>query len=448
MKRDLLEKLQVWKNDPKRKPLILHGARQVGKTWLLKEFGRLSFSQVAYINFEDNERMTSLFSKDLDIVRLLTALRIESDSRIEPGTTLIIFDEIQECPRALTSMKYFAENAPEYHVVAAGSLLGLAMHSGTSFPVGKVDFLDLFPLSFQEFLMALGESDLALLLVSRDWELVEMFREKLTGYVRTYLCLGGMPEIVHSFLETRDLNQARLMQKKLLLAYEQDFSKYAETHLVPRIRSVWKSIPAQLSREQKKFVYGLIREGARAREYEMAIEWLCDAGLFHKVLRVSKPGVPLKAYQEQNAFKLFMLDVGLLAAHANVPLQSLLDGNALFEEFKGALTEQYASQELRLHADLTVSYWASESSQAEVDFLVQDDNSVFPLEIKASENLQAKSLKSYRDKYNPIRAFRSSLSGYREESWMTNIPLYALSMLPEEIRKWTEDRHQTQPGGT
>jgi predicted AAA+ superfamily ATPase len=245
-----------------------------------------------------------------------------------------------------------------------------------------------------------------------------------------------MPEIVHSFIETRDMNLARTLQKKLLAAYEQDFSKYAEVQLVPRIRAIWKSIPAQLSREQKKFVYGLVREGARAREYKMALEWLCDAGLLHKVFRVSKPGVPLKAYQSQNAFKVYMLDVGLLAAHAGLPLQALMNGNVLFEEFKGALSEQYASQELRLQSTLTVSYWASDNSQAEVDFLLQDDHAVYPLEIKASENLQAKSLKSYRDRYNPLRSFRSSLSGYREESWLTNIPLYALSGLSGEVGKW------------
>jgi len=437
MKRELLQKLLIWKDSAHRKPLILHGARQVGKTWLLKEFGRLSFTHVAYINFEENERMAGLFSKDLDITRLLVGLRIESDSIIEPQNTLLIFDEVQECPRALTALKYFAENAPEYHVVAAGSLLGLAMHGGTSFPVGKVDFIDLYPLSFHEFLIAFGEPDLADLLVSDAWDMVEIFRDKLTGYLRTYMCLGGMPEIVNSFMETHDLKQARYLQKKLLMAYEQDFSKYAEAQLVPRIRAVWKSIPAQLSREQKKFVYGLIREGARAREYEMAIEWLCDAGLLHKVFRVSKPGIPLKAYHEQNAFKLFMVDVGLLAAHADVPLQSLLNGNALFEEFKGSLTEQYASQELHLMGDASVSYWVSDSSKAEVDFLVQDDHAVFPLEIKAAENLQAKSLKAYHEKFSPLRSFRSSLSGYREESWLTNIPLYAISRLKDEMKKWT-----------
>jgi predicted AAA+ superfamily ATPase len=387
--------------------------------------------------------MAGLFSKDLDIARLLTGLRIEAGCSIEPGNTLIILDEIQESPRALTSLKYFAENAPEYFVVAAGSLLGLAMHRGISFPVGKVDFLNLYPLSFHEFLLALGEPELALLLVSQEWELLEIFREKLTEHLRTYFCLGGMPEIVQSFMATRDLNHARGLQKKLLMSYEQDFSKYAEPQLVPRIRAVWKSIPVQLAREQRKFVYGLVREGARAREYELAIEWLCDAGLLHKRFRVSKPGMPLKAYQEPNAFKLFMLDVGLLAAHAGIPLQSLLQGNEFFEEFKGALTEQYASQELCLQDELTVSYWSSESSQAEVDFLLQDDSAVFPLEIKASENLQAKSLKSYRDKYSPLRSFRSSLSSYREESWLTNIPLYALSRLTGEMKKWTA-RHPPQ----
>lgn len=435
MKRDLFHALESWKAAAHRKPLMLRGARQVGKTWLLKEFGHLSFPHVAYVNFEDNQRMAGLFSKDLDIPRLLTGLRIEADCSIEPGTTLLIFDEIQACPRALTALKYFAENAPEYHVAAAGSLLGVAMHQGISFPVGKVDFLDLYPLSFREFLSALGESELAGVLASGDWDMLELFRDRLNGHLHTYLCLGGMPEPVSSFLETRDLRMARTLQNKLLLAYEQDFSKYADPQIVPRIRAVWKSIPAQLSREQKKFVYGLVREGARAREYELAIEWLCDAGLLHKIYRATKPGMPLKAYHEQNAFKLYLVDIGLLSAHAEVPLQTLLEGNALFTEFKGALAEQYASQELRLQAGLSTAYWSNGNSRAEVDFLVQDDHGVYPLEIKAAENLQAKSLRSFYEKFRPPRSFRASLSPYRQESWLTNIPLYALSRLGEELRK-------------
>ncbi len=429
MERKSILHLQEWQKKPERKPLILHGARQVGKTWLLKEFGRRFYKNVAYINFEANERMTALFSSNLDIERLLTGLRIEAGCPIEPDSTLLVFDEVQANPRALTSLKYFAENAPSYHIAAAGSLLGIAMHAGISFPVGKVEFLDLYPLSFEEFLWALGESELSEAIGRLDWQLLEPFREKLIDYLKYYYCVGGMPECVSTFVASRDLNRVREIHLRLLDAYEQDFSKYAEPAMVPRIRAVWNSIPSQLAREQRKFTYGLVREGARAREYELAIQWLCDAGLLHKVYRVSKPGIPLRAYQEDNAFKLFMVDTGLLAAHAHIPLSTMLRGSDLFEEAKGALTEQYVAQELRLRHDVDVFYWSSETSRAEVDFLIQCGESVYPLEVKAAENLQAKSLRVYRDKFSPPRCYRTSLSSYREERWLTNIPLYALAGL-------------------
>ena len=428
-----LSDLLVWQKSPSRKPLIVHGARQVGKTWLLKEFGRRSYHQAAYINFEANERMAALFSSNLEVERLLVGLRVEAGCPIEPESTLLIFDEVQDCPKALTALKYFAETAPEYHIAAAGSLLGIAMHAGTAFPVGKVDFIDLHPLSFEEFLLALGEADLLGILRSGDWPLLELFRERITDLLRYYFCVGGMPEAVASFIADRDFGQVRGVQEKLLTAHEQDFSKYAEPALVPRIRAVWDSIPSQLAREQKKFMYGLVREGARAREYEMAISWLCDAGLLHKVHRVSKPGLPLKAYQELGAFKLFMHDTGLMAAHADLPVQALLKGDALFAEFKGALAEQYVSQELRLMKGTSVYYWSSETSQAELDFVLQNGDGIFPLEVKAAENLQAKSLRVYNEKFSPPRCFRASLSPYRKESWITNLPLYAVSRLAGEM---------------
>jgi predicted AAA+ superfamily ATPase len=429
MERSAFAELEAWRLDPGRKPLVVDGARQVGKTWLLKEFGKRTYRNVAYINFESNERMTTLFSSNLEPARLLTGLRVETGVPIEPENTLIIFDEVQENPKALTSLKYFCENAPDYHLAAAGSLLGISMHAGISFPVGKVDFLSLHPLSFLEFLKAADESGLADLIASGDWSMIDTFREKLTELLRYYYCVGGMPECVAIFTEIKDLDQVRAVQKKLLEAYERDFSKYAKPEIVPRIRAVWNSLPAQLAREQKKFIYGLVREGARAREYESAIEWLCAAGLSRKIFRVSKPGLPLKAYQEHNAFKLYMLDVGLLAAHADLSLQTVLRGNALFEEFKGGLTEQYVSQELGLKKDMSASYWSSDTSRAEVDFLIQARNSIYPLEAKAAENLQAKSLRVYREKFSPLRCFRTSLSPYREESWLTNIPLYGLSRI-------------------
>ncbi len=432
MFRTILAQLNAWKDRSGRKPLILQGARQVGKTWLLKEFGRQSFADVAYINFEANERMERLFLGNLDISRLLTGLRLETGVSIDPTGTLIIFDEIQSCPAALTSLKYFAENAPEYHVAAAGSLLGVALHQGVSFPVGKVEFLALHPLSFVEFLVASGKGELATALTGGDQGLVGAFREHLIELLRTYVALGGLPEVVASFLDSGDWEHVRRLQRALLQAYEQDFSKYAPPAIVPRIRQIWASIPSQLAREQRKFVYGLVKEGARAREYELAIQWLCDAGLTHKVVRVTKPGVPLRAYHDPGAFKLYFLDCGLLAAHAGLELSALLKGNELFEEFKGALTEQCVSQELLVMEKLEVAYWSSETSQAQVDFVLQIDGAVYPLEVKAAENLQAKSLKVFHAKFGPPRSFRTSLSDYRKESWLTNLPLYALAGLRGE----------------
>ena len=360
---------------------------------------------------------------------------METKTRIEPGKTLIIFDEIQECPRALTALKYFAEEAPAYHVTAAGSLLGVALHAGTSFPVGKTQFMELLPMSFVEFLAGIGETELADILVREDWQLVEAFRIRLTELLELYVCVGGMPEAVLNFKEKRDLNEVREIQNRLLAAYEQDFSKYARTETVPRIRAVWQSVPAQLAREQKKFVYGLIREGARAREYEAAIEWLCDAGLTRKVYRVSKPGIPLRSYRELNHFKLYFLDVGLLSAHMGVPVKAILKGDALFIENKGALTEQYVFQELRLQHSFDIAYWSSERGQAEVDFLLQVGTAIIPLEVKSSENLQSKSLKVYREKFGPPLCLRTSLSGYRRQEWLTNVPLYALCRLSGELRE-------------
>ena len=360
---------------------------------------------------------------------------METKTRIEPGKTLIIFDEIQECPRALTALKYFAEEAPAYHVTAAGSLLGVALHAGTSFPVGKTQFMELLPMSFVEFLAGIGETELAEILVREDWQLVEAFRIRLTELLELYVCVGGMPEAVLNFKEKGDLNEVREIQNRLLAAYEQDFSKYARTETVPRIRAVWQSVPAQLAREQKKFVYGLIREGARAREYEAAIEWLCDAGLTRKVYRVSKPGIPLRSYRELNHFKLYFLDVGLLSAHMGVPVKAILKGDALFIENKGALTEQYVFQELRLQHSFDIAYWSSERGQAEVDFLLQVGTAIIPLEVKSAENLQSKSLKVYREKFGPPLCLRTSLSGYRRQEWLTNVPLYALCRLSGELRE-------------
>ncbi len=428
---DLIE----WKNRENRKPLLIKGARQVGKTWLMKEFGRLHYKKCAYINFDNNERMESLFSGNLDIDRIITALQIESGVVIDIKNTLIIFDEVQEIPRALMSLKYFCENAPQYHIIAAGSLLGIALHPGTSFPVGKVDFLNLYPLDFLEFMEALGNKNLINLLLVKDFNLIKSFKGKYIDLLKQYCYIGGMPEAVSTFIEKQDYNRVRDVQTRLLMAYEQDFSKHAPNEAVPRIRMLWNSIPAQLARENRKFVYGLIRQGARAREFELAMTWLIDCGLLFKVGRITKPDMPLAAYQDFHAFKLYMLDVGLLAAMSKLDLKSLLEGDRIFEEFKGALTEQYVLQQLIVNKEITPFYWSAERGMAEIDFVFQSGMNIVPMEVKAAENLQAKSLKSYYNKYMPKCSIRTSMSNYRQEDWLTNIPLYAVNIIFDLIRK-------------
>ena len=427
MIREAIKDLIRWKNGDRRKPLIIRGARQVGKTWIMKEFGKTHYGKIAYINFDNNERMESLFSGNLDISRLITALQIESGVTIEANNTLIIFDEVQEVPRALTSLKYFYENAPQYHIIAAGSLLGVALHPGTSFPVGKVDFMDLYPLSFIEFLNATGNGNLAGLLETQDFGLITSFKGRYIDLLKQYYYIGGMPEAVSSFIETQDYNVVREVQNRLLMAYEQDFSKHAPNEAVPRIRMLWASIPAQLAKENRKFVYGLIRQGARAREYELAMQWLLDCGLIYKVARITKPDMPLISYQDFNAFKLFVLDVGLLSAMSGLDIKSLLEGNRVFEEFKGSLTEQYVLQQLITNKGITPFYWSAEKSNGEIDFVFQSGMDIVPLEVKAAENLQAKSLKSYCLRYEPKYSIRTSMSDYRKEEWLTNLPLYAIN---------------------
>ena len=428
MYRFAMEYLLQWKLSANRKPLIIRGARQVGKTWLMKEFGRENYDNVAYINFENNERMRSLFEHDLDVDRLMTGLQIETDLRIS-ADTLIIFDEIQEVPNALTSLKYFHENAPEYHILAAGSALGVALHEGTSFPVGKVEFLDLYPLSFTEFLLASGNKALVDLLNSHDFSLITSFKTKYIDLLKNYYFVGGMPEAVLTYIDTKSFSQIRDIQKRLLLAYEQDFSKHASYEVVPRIRLVWNSIPAQLSKENRKFIYGVVKQGARAREYELALQWLEDSGLIHKVYRVTKPEVPLSAYQDSNAFKLFMFDVGLLGALSDLNALNLLEGNTVFTQFKGALTEQYVFQQLLSTNAMALYYWSADKGSAEVDFIAQLNGAIYPIEVKAAENLQAKSLKIYRQQFNPKKSIRTSMADFHDEGWLLNLPLYMINQL-------------------
>lgn len=427
MKRNQLAYLQQWKKASSRKPLIIRGARQVGKTWLMKAFGNQEYERTAYVNLESNPALRSVFASDFDINRILTAIRIETGETVEPGKTLLILDEIQEAPAALTSLKYFNENAPEYHIVAAGSLLGVALNAGTSFPVGKVDFMDLYPLSFSEFLEAVNEQGLADLLKSHDWGLVTSYAGRYIDWLKKYYYVGGMPEAVAAFAKNADFQEVRAIQKRILVAYEQDFSKHAPSGIVPRIRMLWNSIPAQLAKENRKFIYGLLRQGARAKDYELAMSWLIDCGLIHKVNNVSKPAIPLKAYEDFQAFKLFLVDVGLLAAMTDLDVKTLLVGNNIFEEFKGALTEQYVLQQLLTGQEVGIYYWSPENARSEIDFLIQLAGQVIPVEVKATENLQAKSLKVYYEKYNPSTVIRTSMSPYRKEAWLTNLPLYAIA---------------------
>jgi len=428
MERYQMGYLKNWKMSSNRKPLVMRGARQVGKTWLMKEFGRTAYKKCAYVNFESNAALKTLFKDDFTIKRILTAIQIETGVTIEPDNTLIVLDEIQEAKGALTSLKYFQENAPEYHIVSGGSLLGIALSKDTSFPVGKVDFMDLYPFSFIEFLDAINEKALANLLKEPDWELIKTFKAKYIERLRQYYYVGGMPEAVLSFSQDTDFKEVRRLQNNILTAYEQDFSKHAPNEIVPRIRMLWNSIPAQLAKENRKFIYGMLRQGARAKEYELAISWLIDCGLIHKVNNVTKPGIPLKAYEEFNVFKLFLSDVGLLSAMSGLDVKTLLEGHKVFEEFKGSLTEQYAFQQLFVQKDVSISYW-SPDSRAELDFLVQFSGEVIPLEVKAEENLHAKSLKVYCQKFEPKIAVRTSMSDYRKEDWMINVPLYAINAL-------------------
>lgn len=434
MYRAAIEKLFKWKESKHRKPLIIEGARQVGKTWLMKEFGSKAYGDTVYINFDSNSRMAELFASDLNTDRLIMGLELYVGKKIDPNNTLLIFDEVQEVPRALSSLKYFYENAPQYHIVCAGSLLGIALHEGTSFPVGKVDFLKLYPLSYREFLMATVGAQFSELLDKLDYPMITSFKQTYIDALKQYYFVGGMPEAVQSFVEDKDFNEVREIQRRILAAYEQDFSKHAPIDIVPKIRMIWNSIPSQLAKENKKFIYGLVREGGRAKDYELAIMWLGDCGLIHKVSRVNAGGIPLKAYEDLKAFKLFIVDVGLLGCMTGLRQRTLLDGNDLFNEFKGALTEQYVCQQLKTIDDLGVYYYTNDRGTCEIDFIIDTGEQVVPVEVKAEVNLKAKSLKAYREKYNPEISVRTSMTDYKKEAWLVNLPLYAV----EEICKCDE----------
>lgn len=427
MDRFLMKKLVKWKDSPRRKPLILNGARQVGKTWLLKEFGKLHFDKVAYVSLDNNTIARSFFERDFDTGRMISDLSLYTSTNITPKNTLIIIDEIQACPKAITSLKYFCEDAPEYAVAAAGSLLGLSAHEGSGYPVGKVDVLNLFPLNFREFLDATGNTILRKLSDSENIDSMTSFAPKATALLRQYYVIGGMPAAVDAFVQGAELAEVRRIQTDILEGYQRDFAKHAPYRILPRMMEAWESIPSHLAQENRKFVFGHIRKGARAKDYEEALTWLSQAGLIMKVPRVTKPGLPLSSYNDHKSFKIFLLDVGLLAAMSKLDPATIVNGNAVFTEFKGALIEQYVCQQLASDCGEQPFYWSAENSIGEVDFLVQDSEYVVAIEVKAEENLKSKSLHTFKNRNPETLAVRFNLAPFREQEWMRNVPLYAMA---------------------
>lgn len=425
MERSLWKSLQKWKSSPARKPLILRGARQVGKTWLLKEFGRAEYASCVYVNCDKDAFAAELF-RDYDVKRILLALEAFSGTPVRPGETLVIFDELQEAPRGIGALKYFCEDAPGVHVAAAGSLLGIALHPGASYPVGKVDALTLRPFSFAEFLAGTGDAALARLLASGDWAAIDTLRETLIERLRRYFFVGGMPEAVAAFAAGRPLAEVRRIQDAIVAAYQEDVSKHAPAREVPRINLVWRSLVAQLAKENRKFVYGALKHGGRAKEFELAIQWLADAGVVHRVNRVSKPALPLKFYEDFSAFKLFPLDCGLMGAMAATPAAAVLAGDAGFAEYKGAFAEAYVLAEMLAAQDAPVFYFSASDSMVEIDFIAQKGEAVVPVEVKAAENLQSKSLRTFVAAHEGLNGVRFSLSPYRDQGWMENVPLYGV----------------------
>lgn len=434
MQRTAILKLKEWKESKNHKPIIIEGARQVGKTWLMKEFGKQYYEQVVYLHFDNNQKLTALFENDYEIPRLIESFEILSGIKINPDNTLIIFDEIQECPRALTSLKYFYENAPEYDIIAAGSLLGLMHHEGTGFPVGKVSFLNLYPMNFFEFARALGEEKLIELIEKKDFQMITVFKNDFEKLVKMYCYIGGMPEVVQNFVDNRNYKKVREIQKNILASYENDFSKHVSSNTVEKIRMLWRVIPSQLAKENKKFIYNVIKTGARAKEYELALLWLKDAGLVYQVNRIKKPDLPLIAYQDLDAFKLFIVDVGLLSALTNLDVKTILEKTQIFEEFKGAIAEQYVYQQLKSVDDIPIFYWSNDSSRSEIDFVIQHGEYVVPVEVKAEKNLKAKSLNNFIQEYKSKKSVRTSLADYKlNDNNLYDIPLYAISNIEEII---------------
>lgn len=424
MYRNIIRQLKTWKDNPQRKPLILGGARQVGKTYILQEFGKQEFENVAYINCDSNESAKGLFAQDYDMQRIILAIGAITGQPIEAGKTLIILDEIQEVVRGLSVLKYFCEDAPQYHVAVAGSLLGITMHRGESFPVGKVDVLPIYPMTFDEFLLAKGEAQLAEILHAKDWDTMSVLKQKYIRLLREYYFVGGMPEAVKTFVATNDAVRVREVQQNILYTYQKDMSKHVTAAEANRINMVWRSMPSQLVKENKKFIYGVAKPGARAKDFEVAIQWLLDAGLVYKAERVNQPKMPLKFYADLSSFKLFLLDCGLLGAMSETPPETLLLGNNGMAESKGAFTENYVMSQLVATRTESVFYYSNDA-KLEIDFLIQQGQEIVPIEVKAEENLRSKSLATFVNTHPQTHGVRFSMSDYREQTWMRNVPLYA-----------------------
>ncbi|MCH5312081.1 MAG: ATP-binding protein [Prevotella sp.] len=426
MQRNIINELIEWKQKSNRKPLILNGARQVGKTYILQKFGQLHYKEVAYLNCDRNEVLNQIFSIDYDIERIVRSLSALLNIHITPNETLIVFDEIQENPVILNSLKYFCENAPEYHVVVAGSLLGISLHDNISFPVGKVDMIRMYPMTFDEFLTAIGQGSLVDALRNGDYDIINALSVRLVDCLRQYYFVGGMPAVVREYAETGNLQNVRAIQQQILFDYRRDFSKHAPVSEVPRINMVWDSIPSQLAKENKKLIYGAIKKGARASQFEIAIQWLIDAGLAYRVHRASSPVIPLKFYEDPSVFKLFSLDVGLMGAMTNTPAESIIIGDNIFREYKGAFTELFVYTQLApIH--IPIYYYSANDSRVEIDFLVQKGTNVIPVEVKAEENVKSKSLRIYIEKHPNLKGMRLSMKPYSDQGWMCNVPLYAVN---------------------
>ena len=424
MKRVIQKDLLKWKDSTTRKPLLIYGARQVGKTWIMKHFGEAHFENYVYINFEKEKQLRTIFEQDYNPKRIIKLIEIHSKEKIIIGETLVIFDEIKEAIGGLTALKYFNEELNELHLIGAGSLLGISLKQSTSFPVGQVQFIHLYPMNFMEFIEAKGETGLLELLNEKDWEFVKTFRERYQQLLKEYFFVGGMPEVVKHHIQNDNYQTIRGIQLNIIKAYEQDFSKHAPNEIIPRIKMIWNSVVSQLAKENKKFIYGQIKEGARAKDFELALSWLEDYGLIYKVHRTKKANLPLKVYHDLSAFKLYIIDIGLLGALGNLDSSILLNGDQLFNEFKGSMTEQFVLQSLIQQVGL--NYWSNDTGSAEVDFIFEKNNQIIPLEVKSAENLRSKSLKTFHEKNKGIHCYRTSLADYREEEWLTNIPLYGI----------------------